>query len=171
MFEEFDARSQTKVLRDTDHVARTLSHPRYIATDARTPQLAAREYLARYGELLGLQEEELKHLFAPTEQEPTVDEVEYRLLSEKHQFDLTTVTFYQTHFGLPVREAGVSITLKTRCVLSGRKRPGILIQRSRGRRRKPSPDLGPSTCKCWPRALVSIPNRRETRLLASINND
>jgi hypothetical protein len=112
MFEEFDARSQTKVLRDADRVARTLSHPRYVATDARTPQLAAREYLARYRELLGLHEEELKHLFAPTEQEPTADEVEYRLLSEKHQFDLTTVAFYQTHFGLPVWEAGLSITMK-----------------------------------------------------------
>jgi hypothetical protein len=48
MFEEFDAGSQTKVLRDADRVARALSHPRYVATDARTPQLAAREYLARY---------------------------------------------------------------------------------------------------------------------------
>src|SRR4051794_5566141 len=102
MFEEFDRRSQTKVLRDADRVARTLSHPRYVATNARTPQLAAREYLDRYGELLGVQEQELKHLFAPTEQEPTTENVEYRLLSEKHQFDLTTVAFYQTHFGLPV---------------------------------------------------------------------
>ena len=62
-----------------------LSHPRYVATDARTPQLAAREYLARYRELLGLPEDELKHLFASTEQDPTADEVAYRLLSEKHQ--------------------------------------------------------------------------------------
>jgi hypothetical protein len=112
MFEEFDRRSQTKVLRDADRVARTLSHPRYVATNARTPQLAAREYLDRYGELLGVQEQELKHLFAPTEQEPTTENVEYRLLSEKHQFDLTTVAFYQTHFGLPVWEAGLSITMK-----------------------------------------------------------
>jgi hypothetical protein len=112
MFEEFDKRSQTKILRDADRVARTLSHPRYVATDARTPQLAASEYLTRYSELLGLREEELKHLFAPTEQEPAADKVEYRLLSEKHQFDLTTVAFYQTHFGLPVWEAGLSITMK-----------------------------------------------------------
>jgi hypothetical protein len=112
MFEEFDSHSQTKVLRDADHVARTLSHLRYVATDALTPQLAARDYLARYGELLGLQEKELERLFAPTEQEPTKDKVEYRLLSEKHQFDLTTVAFYQTYFGLPVWEAGLSITMK-----------------------------------------------------------
>jgi zinc metalloprotease ZmpB len=112
MFEEFDTRSQTRVLRDADHVARTLSHVRYVATDALTPQLAACDYLTRYGELLGLQEKELRHLLAPIEQEPTADEVEYRLLSEKHQFDLTTVAFYQTYFGLPVWEAGLSITMK-----------------------------------------------------------
>jgi hypothetical protein len=41
MFEEFDAQSQTKVLRDADRVTRALSHPRYVATDARTPPMAA----------------------------------------------------------------------------------------------------------------------------------
>jgi hypothetical protein len=112
MFEEFDARSQTKVLRDAHGIARGLSHNRHVATEARTPQLAARDYLIKHGELLGLRREQLGHLFAPIEQEPTADEIEYRLLSEKHQSDLTTVSFYQTHFGLPVWEAGLSITMK-----------------------------------------------------------
>jgi hypothetical protein len=112
MFEEFDARSQTKVLRDAEGVARALFHDCYIASEARTPQLAAHDYLTRYGQLLGLRGEQLKNLFVPTEQEPTADQIEYRLLSEKHQFDLTTVAFYQTHFGLPVWEAGLSITMK-----------------------------------------------------------
>src|SRR6516164_2199356 len=113
MFEEFDARSQTKVVRDAAGTARTLSHAnRYVVTGAPTPQLAAREYLHRYGELLGLRPEQLGHLFLPAEQEPGAGGVEYRLLSEKHQFDLTTVAFYQTCFGLPVWEAGLSITMK-----------------------------------------------------------
>ncbi len=112
MFEEFDARSQTRILRDDAGVARTLSHDRYIASDAQTPQLVASDYLARYGELLGLGPDELRHLFAPVEREPTGDATEYRLRSEKHQFDLTTVVFSQTHFGLPVWEAGLSITMK-----------------------------------------------------------
>src|SRR5262249_29250570 len=51
-------------------------------------------------------------LFLPAEQEPGAGGVEYRFLSEKHQFDLTTVAFYQTCFGLPVWEAGLSITMK-----------------------------------------------------------
>ena len=113
MFEEFDARSQTKVVRDAAGTARTLSHAnRYVVTGAPTPQLAAREYLHRYGELLGLRPEQLGHLFLPAEQEPGAGGVEYRLLSEKHQFDLTTVAFYHTCFGLPVWEAGLSITMK-----------------------------------------------------------
>src|SRR2546429_8277253 len=97
MFEEVDARSQTKIVRDADGIARALSHAnRYVSTEAPTPQLAARDYLSRYGELLGLQREQLRHLFLPTEQEPTGAEVEYRFLSEKHQFDLTTVAFHQS---------------------------------------------------------------------------
>jgi zinc metalloprotease ZmpB len=113
MFEEFDARSQTKIVRDADGIARALSHAnRYVATEAPTPQLAARNYLSRYGELLGLRREQLTHLFLPTEREPTADEIEYRFVSEKHQFDLTTVALYQTCFGLPIWEAGLSITMK-----------------------------------------------------------
>jgi hypothetical protein len=113
MFEEFDTRSQTKIVRDAAGTARALSHPnRYIVTDAPTPQLAARDYLNRYGDLLGLQPQQIRHLFLPAEQEPGAGEVEYRFLSEKRQFDLTTVAFYQTCFGLPVWEAGLSITMK-----------------------------------------------------------
>jgi hypothetical protein len=113
MFEEFEARSQTRIVRDAAGIARVLSHPnRYVVTEAPTPQLAARDYLSRYGELLGLQREQLRQLFLPAEHEPTADEVEYRFLSEKHQFDLTTVAFHQTCFGLPVWEAGLSITMK-----------------------------------------------------------
>jgi len=83
MFEEFDARSQTKIVRDANGIARSLSHAnRYVATEAPTPQLAVRDYLSRYGELLGLQREQLTNLFLPTEQEPTTDEIEYRFVSE-----------------------------------------------------------------------------------------
>jgi hypothetical protein len=113
MSEKFDAELQTKIVRDADGVVRALSHAnRYVATKAPTPQLAADDYLSRYGELLGLKREQLTHLFAPIEREPTTDEVEFRFLSEKHQSDLTTVAFHQTCFGLPVWEAGLSITMK-----------------------------------------------------------
>ena len=113
MFEEFDARSQTKIVRDAGGIARMLFHAdRYVATQAATPRLAAHDYLHRYGRLLGLRRQHLGNLFRPIEQEPTEADVEYRLLSEKHQFDMTTVAFHQTGLGLPVWEAGLSVTMK-----------------------------------------------------------
>src|ERR1700733_11468095 len=113
MFEEFDGRRQTKIMRDVGGVARMLSHfDRYVTTEAPTPQLAARDYLSRYGQLLGLEKQQLGNLLRPTEHRPTAADIEYRLLSEKPQFDLTTVAFHQTCFGLPVWEAGISVTMK-----------------------------------------------------------
>jgi zinc metalloprotease ZmpB len=113
MFEEFDARTKTKVIRDAGGTARVLSHTdQYVTTDAKSPQLAAHDYLSRYGRLLGLRQEHLKNLSRSIEREPTAGDVEYRYLSEKHQFDMSTVAFYQTCFGLPVWEAGLSVTMK-----------------------------------------------------------
>ncbi len=113
MFEEFDARRQTKIVRDADDVARVLTHfDRYVASRAATPQLAARDYLSRYGGLLGVRRQHLKNLSRRAEREPVAAGVEYRILAEKRQFDLTTVAFHQTYLGLPVWEAGVSVTMK-----------------------------------------------------------
>ena len=113
MFEEFDARTKTKVIRTSDGTARLLSHTdQYVTTKAQTPRLAAHDYLGRYGRLLGLRQEHLKSLSHSTEHEPIDADVEYRYLSEKHQFDMSTVAFYQTCFGLPVWEAGLSVTMK-----------------------------------------------------------
>jgi hypothetical protein len=59
MFEEFDARSRTRIVRDADGIARVLSHAdRYFVIEAATPQLAARDHLGRYGGLPGLQWEQ-----------------------------------------------------------------------------------------------------------------
>ena len=90
-----------------------LSHTdQYVTTNAQTPRLAAHDYLGRYGHLLGLRHEHLKNLSRSPEHEPTATGVEYRYLSEKHQFDMSTVSFHQTCFGLPVWEAGLSVTMK-----------------------------------------------------------
>ena len=113
MFEEFDARTQTRVVRDADGIARVLSHQDdYLATKARTPRAAASEYLSRYGRLFGVRQQHLKNLLKPPEHDLTAAGVEYRLLPEKAQFDLTTVPFHQTYFGLPIWEAGLSVTMK-----------------------------------------------------------
>ena len=113
MFEEFDARTQSRIVRDESGVARILSHPEYhLVTRASTPQLAAQAYLRRYGRLLGLRQQHLKHLSSPVAHELTDAGVEYRFLVEKRQSDITAVAYHQTYLGLPVWEAGFSVTMK-----------------------------------------------------------
>ena len=113
MFEEFNARTETRIIRDTGGVARVLSHPdRYIAATASTPRRAAQDYLGRYGKIFGVKRAHLKNLLQPVERRPTEADVEYRFEAEKRQFDLTTVAFRQTYLGLPVWEAGLSVSMK-----------------------------------------------------------
>jgi hypothetical protein len=60
MYEEFDGRTRTKIVRGADGIARVLSHAdRHVTTTAATPQLAANDYLSRYGHLLGLKQQHL----------------------------------------------------------------------------------------------------------------
>src|ERR1700722_7977746 len=113
MYEEFDGRTRTKIVRDADGIARILSHAdRHVAVKAATPQTAANEYLNRYGHLFGLKQQHLKNLSRGVVADPTGDAVDYRFLREKSQFDVTTVAFDQTRFGLAVWEAGISVTMK-----------------------------------------------------------
>jgi hypothetical protein len=113
MYEEFDGRTQTKIVRDADGIARVLSHTdRHVAVKAATPQAAASAYLSRYGHLFGLKQHHLKNLDRGVAQDPTGAPVDYRFLREKSQFDVTTVAFDQTRFGLAVWEAGISVTMK-----------------------------------------------------------
>ena len=113
MYEEFDGRTRTKIVRDADGIARVLSHTdRHVAVKAATPQAAASAYLNRYGHLFGLKQRHLKNLSRGVVQDPTGAPVDYRFLREKSQFDVTTVAFDQTRFGLAVWEAGISVTMK-----------------------------------------------------------
>src|SRR5579864_463885 len=113
MYEEFDGRTRTKIVRDADGIARVLSHAdRHVAVKAATPQAAASAYLGRYGHWFGLKQQHLKNLSRRVVAEPTGAAVDYRYLREKSQFDVTTVAFDQTRFGLAVWEAGISVTMK-----------------------------------------------------------
>jgi len=84
----------------------------YLSTAA-TPQLAAQEYLKKFAEALEIRESELRSLGLSPEAAPTDEGTEYRLWSEKTQFGTTTVTYAQTHFGLPVWEAGLAVQMHT----------------------------------------------------------
>ena len=80
---------------------------------ARTPQLVAAEYLHGFGDLLELTPSELANLGLSPATAPEDAGVELRYLTEKQQFDMTTVAFNQTALGLPVFQAGVSVQMKT----------------------------------------------------------
>ena len=112
MIHAFEDGLKVHVHRDHAGVARDLLHlEEPFVSRARTPQLAAREYLEKYGPAMGIAPQELDHLALTPETRPTEAGVEYRFLEEKTQFDSTTVAFNQTCLGLPVFEAGVAITM------------------------------------------------------------
>ena len=112
MYEDFDQPSRTKILRDSQRIPRALIHDQYVVSGAGTAQLAAQEYLGRFRGLAGLSAGELASLSLPPESDPIGAGAEYRFLTEKAQFDTTTVSYYQTFFGLPVWEAGLCVYMK-----------------------------------------------------------
>jgi zinc metalloprotease ZmpB len=112
MPQEYDEIANAHIHRDDSGVVRSVLHAeRLYAASARTPQLAAQEYLRNFTGLLGLEDAQLRALGLDLEETPTSDGVEYRLWSEKTQFDTTTVTFSQSYFGVPVWEAGVAVQM------------------------------------------------------------
>jgi hypothetical protein len=112
MHQKYDPASKALINTDEQGVVRALSHDEPQVSDAATAQQAAHDYVMRHAELLGLQPAELHNLTAAREVEPVAAAGEIRLHSEKQQFDMTTVTYDQTHFGLPVWESGLSVHLK-----------------------------------------------------------
>jgi hypothetical protein len=110
MSQEFNESAKVHMTRDQGGQVRDLLHTEepFLST-ARTPQLAAKQYLEKFGSLLGVRDEHLHHLGLPPEERPVEAGVEYRLLEEKTQFDATTVVFGQTCFGVEVWEAGVAV--------------------------------------------------------------
>ena len=111
--QEFNAARNVYIDRDIDGVIRQLLHTHApVSLEASTPQLAAAGYLEKFGELLGLVQEQLKNLSLSPSDSIEDSPVEYRFLKEKHQFDSATVAFYQTDLGIPVWEAGVAIQMK-----------------------------------------------------------
>ena len=118
MFEDFDARRQARIIWSSDAgVARIVSHQdHYVLTGASTPRLAAREYLRRYGHLFGIERPHLRDILRPVADRPTDADIAFRFEAQKRHFDLATVVFHQTYLGLPVWEAGLSVTMKGRAL-------------------------------------------------------
>jgi zinc metalloprotease ZmpB len=112
MPQHFDTESKTHVTTDDDGVVRAVRPDEPFVSSADSAQLAAQEYLTQHGELLGFARSELENLTAARALAPEPAGSEFRMHTEKAQFDTTTVVYDQTHFGLPVWEAAVSVHLK-----------------------------------------------------------
>jgi zinc metalloprotease ZmpB len=80
---------------------------------APTAQEAARNFLRAQASALQIPQEAVQGLDLRAAITPTVEEQALRFESEKHLMDSTVVSFTQTMFGLPIYQAGVSVTLQS----------------------------------------------------------
>jgi hypothetical protein len=109
---EYNDSAKVHLNRDNSGLIRDLLHiDQPFVSNAPTAQLAAAEYLAKFGNMLGISDEQLRKLALHPEEQPVDADVEYRFAEEKTQFDSTTVVFQQTYAGLPVWEAAVAVQL------------------------------------------------------------
>src|SRR5215471_13514861 len=107
-----DSHRATNIIRDSERIPRNLIHEEYFVSSARTAHGAAKEYLAKFHQLMEIKAGELKNLDLSPERDLTEAGVEYRLVGDKPQFDTTTVSYQQTVFGLPVWDAGLAVYMK-----------------------------------------------------------
>jgi zinc metalloprotease ZmpB len=115
MNQEFDQANKVLINRDDKGVTRDLLHTEEpFVSQAPTPQLAAAEYLDKFGGLLGLKAGETDNLDLAQAAAPTNVADDLRFQEEKSQFDTTTVLYQQTRFGLPIWHAGVAIHMQGR---------------------------------------------------------
>jgi hypothetical protein len=117
---------QDKIISDDEGHARYFSFDRGgaetgagvmgIAADApagltgATPQESARKFLTAHAEVLGLAPEGVDGLDVQPAIAPTPQGEALRFESETPLMDSTTVTYVQTMFGLPIYQAGISVT-------------------------------------------------------------
>ena len=112
MHQHFDSATQTYVNTDEQGIVRGLTPDEPIVSDADSAQAAAQNYLEQHAELLGVEPAALDNLTAEREAQPVDAGSEFRIHTEKEQFDTTTVAYDQTYFGLPVWEASVAVHVK-----------------------------------------------------------
>jgi zinc metalloprotease ZmpB len=112
MHQQYDSATKTQVNIDEQGVVRGLVPEQPFVSDAPTAQLAAQQYLEQHAELLGVAPAALGSLTEAREAQPVDAGSEFRIHSEKQQFDTTTVAYDQTYFGLPVWEASVAVHVK-----------------------------------------------------------
>jgi hypothetical protein len=107
----FDERSNAYIIRDRQSVVRAVLHnQKPLLIHAAAALDAAKNYVLARAELLGLDPSQLTNLDRRID--PNSPDIEYRFLSEKKQFDVTTVTFQQTCRGWPLWRGAIAVHLK-----------------------------------------------------------
>src|SRR3954471_3078330 len=112
MHQHYDPTTQTYINTDEHGIVRGLTPEAPAVSNADTPQDVAQQYLEQHAELLGVEPAALANLTADRETQPVDAGNEFRIHTEKQQFDTTTVAYDQTYFGLPVWEASVAVHVK-----------------------------------------------------------
>jgi zinc metalloprotease ZmpB len=108
---EFDEPSNAYIIRDKQSVVRAVLHnQKPVVVRAAAALEAAKNYVLAHVELLKLDPSQLSNLDRPVD--PNGTDADYRFLSEKRQFDVTTVTFQQVYRGWPVWRSGIAVHLK-----------------------------------------------------------
>lgn len=108
---KFDERSNAYVIRDTRSAVRAVLHnQKPVTVNAATAREAAKKYVLQHAELFGLDPSQLTDIDHPVDHD--TPDLAYRFLSEKPQFDVTTITFQQTCQGWPVWRSAIAVHLK-----------------------------------------------------------
>lgn len=104
---------QTLLTLDTAGIVRDMNHSAQpVQLNGSSAREVADEYLHQQADQLMMQPTALTNLAKSVAQAPEEETVGYRFTSEKSQFDLTTVGYQQTYFGLPVWNSGVAVQVK-----------------------------------------------------------
>jgi hypothetical protein len=120
----FNLTPNVSVRRDDEGHVRQLSHPQQpyrpdsvpaIAVESRpatvTPRALAESYLREVAPIYGFPQQALSNFAATEGASPTEASTELRFKEEKNIANNATVSYNQTHFGLPIWDAGVSVRI------------------------------------------------------------
>ena len=83
------------------------------AAAASTPQEAARNFLTAQASVLQVPQDAMRTLDVRSAIAPTAENQALRFESETHLMDTAVVSYSQTMFGLPIYQAGISVTVRT----------------------------------------------------------
>jgi zinc metalloprotease ZmpB len=104
---------QTLMTIDTAGMALDLNHAAQpVQLQGQTPREVADAYLQQQANTLMARPESLTNLSREAGFAADEETVGYRFENEKSQFDVTTVGYQQTYFGIPVWNAGVAVQVK-----------------------------------------------------------